>query len=464
MPGPVKSIRLCVATEDGMKKLVWLLASPFVATPLFAADLMQVYRDAQSNDPTFAVARATLEAGQEKQPQARAGLLPSLTLSGNTVWNENELSTHGGATFAKPNYNSNGYQLTLSQPLLRWQNWIAYDQSKMQVAQAEANFGLARQDLILRVAQAYFDVLYAQESVAAVKANKQAIAQQLELAKKSFEVGTSTITDTHEAQARFDLANAQEIAAESDLEVKLRALQAIVGQEPGALAQLRKNAELTPPQPSDMNEWVSAAETGSLNVQVQQYNASIAAREVDKQRAGHYPTIDIVANAGHNKTLASSSLGMFETDYQNAAIQLNIPLFQGGLTASRQREASANRAAAESGLEAAKRSAALGARQYYLGVVNGLAQVKALKAALISSQSALESNKLGYEVGVRINIDVLNAENQVYVTRRDLAKATFDTLLAQLKLKAAVGALGEADLLRVNALLDRQRDVPTGAR
>lgn len=436
-----------------MKRLAWLLVSPLIATPLCAADLMQVYREAQTNDPTFAAARATLEAGQEKQPQARSGLLPSLSLSGNTTWNENELSTHNGPTFAKPKYNSNGYQLTLSQPLFRWQNWIAYDQSKMQVAQAEANFGLARQDLILRVAQAYFDVLYAHESLSAVQANKQAIAQQLELAKKSFEVGTATITDTHEAQARYDLASAQEIAAESDLEIKQRALQAIIGQEPGALAQLRKSAELTPPQPSSMTEWVNATETGSLNVQVQQYNANIAAREVDKQRAGHYPTLDAVANVGHSKSY-TPTFGTFDTDYQNVGIQLNIPLFQGGLTSSRQREASANRAASESALEGAKRSAALGARQYYLGVVNGLAQVKALKAALISSQSALESNKLGYEVGVRINIDVLNAENQVYVTRRDLAKATLDTLMAQLRLKSVTGALGDDDVAKINALLD----------
>src|SRR5574343_1153179 len=352
MPGPVKSIRICVVTEVGMKNLAWLLVSPLIATPLYAVDLMQVYRDAQSNDPTFAAARATLAAGQEKQPQARAGLLPSLSLEGNTTWNDNDYKYASMPSFnGVLQYNSNGYQLTLSQPLFRWQNWIAYDQSKMQVAQAEANFGLARQDLILRVAQAYFDVLYAQESVAAVKANKQAIAQQLELAKKSFEVGTSTITDTHEAQARFDLANAQEIAAESDLEVKLRALQAIVGQEPGALAQLRKNAELTPPQPSSMNEWVSAAETGSLNVQVQQYNARIAAREVDRQRAGHYPTLDLVANYGESKTFASTAFGLLDTQYQNIGLQINVPLFQGGSVASREREASANRAAAASTLE-----------------------------------------------------------------------------------------------------------------
>src|SRR5574343_1865380 len=203
-----------------------------------------------------------------------------------------------------------------------------------------------------------------------------------------------------------------------------------------------------------MQDWVSAAESGSINVQIQQAIADIAAREVDKQRAGHYPTVDLVANYGHAKALASTSLGSVQTDYQNAAIQLNIPLFQGGLTASRQREAAANRGASLSALEAAKRSAALAARQQYLGVVNGLAQVNALKAALVSSQSALDSNKLGYEVGVRIKIDVLNAENQVYVTRRDLAKATLDTLMAQLRLKAATGALGEEDVAQINALLD----------
>ncbi|MGE5471653.1 MAG: TolC family outer membrane protein [Bacteroidota bacterium] len=436
-----------------MKKLAWLLLSPLVASPLFAADLVQVYRAAQDNDPTFAAARYGREAGQEKLPQGRAGLLPSLSLSGNTVWNETEISAHGGPTLAKPNYNSNGYQLTLSQPLFRWQNWVGYKQSEIQVAQAEANFAQARQDLILRVAQAYFDVNYATESLAAVRANKLAIAQQLESAKKNFEVGTATITDTHEAQARFDLAAAQEIAAESDLEVRRHALAAIIGKESGPLAMIGKEAPLTPPQPNNMATWVAAAEKDSLAVQVQQANADIAAREIDKQRAGHYPTLDLVANQGHSKSFAAS-YGVADTDYTTVGLQLNVPLFQGGLVNSRQREAAANRGAAESTLEATRRNAALSARQSYLGVVNGLAQVQALKAALISSQSALESNKLGYEVGVRINIDVLNAENQVYVTRRDLAKAVLDTLMAQLRLKATVGALGDDDVTQINALLD----------
>jgi outer membrane protein len=202
-----------------------------------------------------------------------------------------------------------------------------------------------------------------------------------------------------------------------------------------------------------MGQWVSAAEQDSISVQIQQAVADIAAREVDRQRAGHYPTLDLVANYGYAKSNTQGA-GLLENDYQNVGVQLNVPLFLGGLVVSRQREASANRNAALSTLEAARRSAALSARQQYLGVANGLAQVKALKAALVSSQSALESNKLGYEVGVRINIDVLNAENQVYITRRDLARATFDTLLAQLRLKAAVGALGEDDVGAINALLD----------
>jgi outer membrane protein len=435
-----------------MKPFFALLGWLTVGSSLYAADLAQLYRAAQDNDPTFAAARATLDAGREKAPQSLAGLLPSLTVSGNTVWNDNDVTIRSTGASTNYRYNSHGYTLALTQPLFRWQNWVGYDQAKLQVAQSEAAFALARQDLILRVAQAYFDVLYASESLSAVRANKTAIAQQLEAAQKSFEVGTATITDTHEAQARHDLASAQEIAAESELEIRQRALQAIIGQPAGRLAATRPDAELLPPQPADMTRWVESAEQDSISVQQQQLTVRIAEREVDRQRAGHYPTVDLVANQGNTATLLSGS--NLDTDFRNIGIQVAIPLYQGGLAVSRQREAAANRSAALSGLEAARRSAALAARQYYLGVVNGLAQVKALKAALTSSQLALESNKLGYEVGVRINIDVLNAENQVYVTRRDLAKATLDTLMAQLRLKGATGALGEDDVMAINQLLD----------
>ncbi|SDG60188.1 TolC family outer membrane protein [Propionivibrio dicarboxylicus] len=435
-----------------------ILGALLSSSPVFSADILQVYREALVNDPQYVAARATVAAGREKLPQGLAGLLPTISATGNMTGNRNTYTVTGTTPLAAPsrNFNSNGWNLNLTQPLFRWQNIVQYGQAQLQVAQAEANFAQSSQDLILRVAQAYFDVLYAQENLTAVRASKQAIAQQLEQAKKNFEVGTATITDSQEAQSRYDLATAQEIAASNDLEVKRYALRVIVGKDPGALNRLRAQAALVPPQPATMDRWVDAAEKDSFVVQAQEAAAEVADKEIERNRAGHYPTLDLVANYGQTNSIYSVGVpgAMLETTPRNVAVQVNLPLFQGGAVNSRTREAVANREAARANLDNARRTAALSARQSYLGVVNGLAQVKALEAALISSTSALESNKLGYEVGVRINIDVLNAENQVYVTKRDLFKARFDTLMAQLKLKAAVGALSENDLEAINPLFE----------
>ena len=432
-----------------------LLAALFSAAPAFSTDLMQVYRDALTNDQQYMAARATADALREKEPQGLSGLLPTISGTANTTWNENKYSASNQPQKINRDFNTNAYNVNLTQPLFRWQNIVQYSQGKLQVVQAEANFAQASQDLILRVAQAYFDVLYAEENLKAVRANKQSIAQQLEQAKKNFEVGTATITDSQEAQSRFDLASAQEIAAENEREVKRLSRSVIIGKPPGGIKRLKPKAERKPTQPTSMDAWVDAAEKDSFVVQAQQAAAEVAAKEVERNRAGHYPTLDVVANYGKNNS-ALSFLGndSLETTARNIGLQLNIPLFQGGYVNSKTREAAANRSAAQATLENTKRTAALNARQSYLGVVNGLAQVRALNAALISSTSALESNKLGYEVGVRINIDVLNAENQVYITKRDLARARFDTLLSQLRLKAAVGSLGEADLEQINSLFE----------
>ena len=425
------------------------------AAPVFAADLLQVYRAALANDQQYAAARAASDALREKLPQGVAGLLPTIGATANTVWNQNKYDATNADSTINRDYNTNAYNVQLTQPLFRWQNYVQYTQGKLQVGQADANFAQAAQDLIVRVAGAYFDVLYAQENLKAVLANKQSISQQLEQAKKNFEVGTATITDSQEAQARFDLASAQEIAALNDLEVKRYTLRVIVGKDSGELNRLKPQAELKPPLPASMDLWVDAAQKDSFLVQAQQAASEVAIKEVERQRAGHYPTLDAVANSGKNNS-ALSFLGndSLETNSRNVGLQLNIPIFQGGYVNSKTREAVANRIAADAALETAKRSAVLNTQQSFLGVVNGLAQVRALDAALISSTSALESNKLGYEVGVRINIDVLNAEQQVYVTKRDLSKARFDTLLSQLKLKAAVGSLGEADLEAINPLFE----------
>jgi outer membrane protein len=248
------------------------------------------------------------------------------------------------------------------------------------VAQAEAQFVAARQDLIVRVAQAYFDVLLAQDVLATAKAQKVAIAEQLESAKRNFEVGTATITDTHEAQARFDLTSAQEIAAENDLAVKRQALRSVIGKEPEGLRNLRNGVQLAGPQPADINKWVELAEAGSASVQIYQALSEIAQREVEKQRAGHYPTLDLVATHGKSGSGFSSTTGSGTDSKSNTiGVQLSIPLFAGGATVSRDREAVALKEKAAADLDNARRTAALNARQAYLGVSSGLAQVKGLR-------------------------------------------------------------------------------------
>ncbi len=435
--------------------LALLLALGGLSAPAWSADLLSVYRQAQARDAGFAAAQAQREAGQEKVVQGRAGLLPNLGLSAHSTWNEVDVRYPGAGVRAEREYNTNGYTLQLTQPLFRWQNWVQYRQGELQSALAEVQFANARQDLILRVAEAYFNVLNAQDALAAVEQLRSAAAEQLEIAKVSFEVGTVTVTDVHEAQSRFDLAVAQEIAAQSELDVRRHALAQIIGEAPAARAPLRSGVELGGPQPAEVDAWVSAAEASSFGVQSQHIAREIATREVERNRAGHYPTVDLVATHGRtNSGFAQGFNGGSRTDNSTIGVQLNLPLFAGGGVSSREREAAALKLKADADVDGARRAAALAARQAFVGVSSGLAQVKALEAAQVSSLSALEANRLGYEVGVRINIDVLNAQSQLADTRQRLARARYDTLLAQLRLKAAAGTLDDGDIEALNALLD----------
>jgi outer membrane protein len=436
-----------------MKRTLTLISTLALSPLIFAADFTAVYQLAKENDAAFAEARAKFEAAQEKIPQGRAGLLPTISLSGNTTYNREEIDNRTRRTQNDWSFNSNGLTLSLTQPLFRWQNWVGYDQSKLVVAQAEAGLANARQDLILRTAQAYFDVLQSDENYAAAQAYQSAVAGQLDIAKKAFEIGTGIQTDVHDAQTRYEIASSQVIAAETEREVKRRALETIVGSLPPSLAGVRKGVELQPPQPAELAKWVESAEQNNLSVQQQRLAVEIASREVERQRAGHYPTLDLVASAGHTSTLSSGDRQI--TDASRIGLQLNVPIFQGGEVSSKTAEADANRRAAISAQETARRGAVLQARQSYLGVVNGLAQVKTLQAANVAAQKAMTSNKDAFDVGVRLGIDVLNAQNQVYVTRRDLTRTAVEMLIAQLRLKAAVGTLGEEDVQAVNGLLEK---------
>lgn len=431
-------------------QLASLLAGMFLALDVHAMSLLEAFNAAQAYDSQLASARGARDAAREKSTQGFAGLLPTVTASSSI----NRINAHVTSIGIDRtiDYTQEVYQLQLRQPIYNRNNLDVYEQSKLQVAAGEIQFEQARNDLALRVAQAYFDVLAAQDAILFIRAQKLAITEQLESAKRNFEVGTATITDTHEAQARFDLTIAQEITAQNDLEVKRNAFAVVTGLVPPELRSLRPKVQLSSPEPSSMEKWVQSAEVGNFAVIAQGLLSEIAKLEIRRNRAGHLPTLDAVAVQTQRKDLTFTS----PTTVNTAAIgvQLTIPLFSGFSTTSKVREAIALENQAVANLDTAKRNAAQNARAAYLGVQSGLSQIRALEAAEVSSNSALESNKLGYKVGVRINIDVLNAQQQLYSTRRALAKARYDTLVNGLRLKAASGSLGEVDLAELNTLLE----------
>ena len=425
-------------------KPLFLALSLTLATGAGAANLSEVYRSAQAYDATFASARAAYRAGQEAAAQGRAGLLPNVALDGNLRYNSLDSSLPGGDA----DYDSNGASVSAAQPLFRKQNWVQYAQSKEQVKIAARQFEVAEQDLILRVAEAYFDVLLSQDTIAFIDAQKAAITEQLAAAKRNFEVGTATITDTHEAQARYDLSLAQEIAEQNTLAIRLRALEKIIGAPPGALDRLAEPVRLTP-LAGNIEEWAGRAAEGNLQAEIQRIAKTIADQEVERNRAARYPTLDAVAGYSVNNNQAFGNLQV-DTRTASVGLELHMPIYQGGLISSRVREAVANQERARHDLETAIRDASLQAREAYLNVSSGMARVRALEQALTSTQAQLDSTKLGLEAGVRTNLDVLNAEQQVLSARHDLAAARYAYLLSGLALKAAVGTLGPADLVEID--------------
>jgi len=441
-------IRNVLATASAVAALI-------VSAPSPAEDLMQIYREAQQNDPAIAAARANWEATQERVPQARAGLLPNVALAASA--NANYFGTnldsdpHVGIN---RNFGLGGLTVSASQPLYRYANSVAYSQAVEQVQQADYTLASARQDLILRVAIAYFDVLLAQFSVEVTESQKAAVSEQLAQAKRNFEVGVATITDTNEAQAKYDSIVAQEISARNDLENKRTALRAIIGRAPADLRKLGPGFEPTLPSPNSLDVWVERALADNLAVRIAQYNADIAALEIERQRAGRLPTVDLVASfnaQAFNATINTSAAG--EQHQAAIGVALNVPLYTGGFVDSKVREALALQDAARQNLEVARRNALFSAQTGFTGVTSAAASVKAFEQALVSAQTAYESNKTGQEVGVRTNLDVLNTQQNVFQTRRDLAQAYFNYLIGVLRLKSAVGSLDEADLEEINRRL-----------
>lgn len=429
---------------------LFVAVSAALSLPAQAQSLLELYQSARGFDAAYQSAKSQFDATLAKADQAKAAILPTVGLSAGVS------RTHLENT-AAPQARSYGAQsatLSASQPLYRPANRATFEQGKKQVGLAHAQLNAAEQDLIVRTGQTYFDVLAAIDNLTFVNAQKAAVAEQLASAKRNFEVGTATITDTREAQARYDLVLAQEIAAENDLRIKKIALDQLTGQAQANPDRLAVRAALPALEPADVNTWVNQSERIHPGIQQAQVALEVAQLETQKAQAGHQPTLDLTGS--YNVTQNDgSSLGPGDSRTNAASIGLafNLPLFAGYAIQNRVKETLALQDKARNDLEGVQRAVAQATRTAFFGVLSGQGQVNALEAAEASSQSALEANKLGYQVGVRINIDVLNAQSQLFDTKAKLAKARYDVLLGGLKLRQANGTLTAADLQSINALL-----------
>ena len=435
--------------------LPFAMGLAFLASAAQAQSLLDLYESARGYDAAWQSARAQYDAAVARAEQARAGLLPqaglAATASKSQFDNTNPVTDR--------DFRTRSTTLSASQPLYRPANLATFQQGQRQAEAAQAQLTAASQDLIVRVSQAYFDVLSAQDTLTFVRAQKAAVGEQLAAAKRNFEVGTATITDTREAQARYDLVQAQEIAAENDLRVKKLALDTVTGKADAQPLPLATPAKLPTLAPEEVNAWVQQAEDASPSIAQARMGLEVARLETEKAQAGHKPTLDLTASRNVTNNLnGTTSNGLSgKTHLTQVGVTFNLPLFAGFATQNRIRETLSLEERAQADLDKARRDVSQATRTAFFGVVSGSGQVRALEAAEASSQSALDANRLGYQVGVRINIDVLNAQSQLYQTKRDLAVARYNLLLGHLKLRQASGTLKADDLAPINGLLAANR-------
>ena len=434
-----------------------LLAGMALASGAQAQSLTEVFDLAKNYDAAYLSAKSQFQANLAKADQGKAVLLPTAGLSSGVTRTMLDIT---GAGAASRGYTTQTAGINATQPLYRPANLATYRQSQKALDAAQAALTQAEQDLIVRTSQAYFDLLGAQDSLAFVKAQKTAVGEQLASAKRNFEVGTATITDTREAQARYDLVTAQEIAADNDLRVKKMALEILVGQSGIQTQNVQTQKPLPAPPEGSVDSWVSTSEQNHPGIRQARTNLEVAQLETEKAQAGHKPTVGVALGYNLHKNINGTATpnvpgNSHQVTLASAGIQANLPLFAGFATQNRIRETVALEEKARLDLEGVQRQVAQATRTAYFGLQSGLGQVKALEAAESSSQVALDANKLGYQVGVRINIDVLNSQSQLFQTKRDLAKARYDVLVGQLRLRQASGILKADDLNLINDLLQK---------
>lgn len=415
-----------------------------------AQSLLQIYQEARTHDAGYAAAKAQAQATEAKSAQAKAALLPSLGMS----FSNTKIQADNPAGTQLTDYKNKNSGLNLTQPIFSPSNWASFKLGEQSLLLSATQLKTAEQDLIIRVSQAYFDVLTSIEVLTSVKAQKKAVAEQLASAKRNFEVGTATIVDTREAEAGYDRVIYLELSAENDLRTKKLALDQLAGKTNLQPTPLNLKAALTAPEPQDVEAWVKQALDNNTSIQQLRVAHQVAKLETDKAKAGHLPTLELSAKYGETRCSGNAipQATTCSNDAKSIGLTLNIPLFAGFAVQNRIKETVSLEEKSRYELEAAQRSVELTARSTYFGLLTGLSQVKALVAAETSNQSVVDSTKLGYQVGVKTNLDVLNSQTQLFQTKRDLAKARYDVLLGQLKLRQAAGVLKAEDVQTLNSL------------
>ena len=454
------------------KGLILVLSAVAVPLPAEAASLLEIYQQALQSDPQIHEAEARRLAALEAKPQARGVLLPQISAS--SEWSQSDVSGSEfnvafGTTPFESDTDGTRWNVGLRQTVFRWDQVVNLKRADKSVARAEAVREAAQQDLIVRVAQRYFDVLAAEDRLTSIHANRTAIARQLEQAKQRFEVGLIAITDVQESQAAYDQAVANEIGAKRTLATAREFLREITGEYVSALSAPGDDFPLPTPEPNDEASWVGLALDQNLNLVASRLDEQLARDEIAFRRTGHYPTLELVASTGETTTdgdasstvdneLRTSTIDTTrETDF--IALQLNVPLFSGGTTSSRVREAVYLHRASREQLQRVTRETERQARDAYLGVVSERSRVTALNQAVKSSRTALEATQAGFEVGTRTIVDVLDSQFSLYVAITNYYQSRYDYLLNALRLKQAAGNLAIQDLERIDQFL-KERKTP----
>lgn len=411
-----------------------------------ADTLYQIYQLAQERDPTLRAAAAARDAALEVKPQSLSGVLPTLGLSGNVSRNSyDKRNPIPGQT--NPTYSTNKtYSLDLTQPVFRWDRWVALGQADNYVNQAQATYGAAEQELMVRVSDRYFAVLAAQDALRLARAEKESIGRQLEQAQQRFDVGLSAITDVQEAQARYDSTIAAEISAEDKLASSYEQLREIIGEQNENLAPVRDTEfTLVAPEPQDLQSWVNKALEQNPTLAAARAGSEAARQQIQIARSGHYPTLDATASYSYLDSNLSG-ISTVERNDGSIGLQLSVPLYQGGYVNSKTREARYLFDEARENLDVSQRSIERQTRDAYRGVVTGISEVRAAEQARKSSTTALEAAQTGYEVGTRTIVDVLDAQSALSQAELNLSQSRYNYLLNTLRLKQAAGTLAPDDL------------------